>query len=90
MDLTATTGFEPEFGGDACDFRLPGIYYFSALYSSPFSTCWFVITFGTDTGLTTGPGWNDADVVDDLVSSAPSVFMPLGRVDLPHFAGQAA
>lgn len=33
--------------------------YVSALYNSPFSTSWFVITFGTDTSLTTGPGWDN-------------------------------
>jgi len=33
--------------------------YFSALYNSPFSTRWFVLTFGTDSSLTTGPGWDD-------------------------------
>lgn len=33
--------------------------YFSALYNSPFSTRWFVITFGTDTSLTAGPGWDN-------------------------------
>jgi hypothetical protein len=33
--------------------------YYSALYQSPFSTRWFVITFGTDTGLVTGPGWDN-------------------------------
>jgi subtilase family serine protease len=33
--------------------------YFSALYNSPHSTRWFVITFGTDTSLTTGPGWDN-------------------------------
>ena len=33
--------------------------YYSALYNSPFSTRWFVITFGTDTSLTTGPGWDN-------------------------------
>ena len=33
--------------------------YFSALYNSPFSTRWFVITFGTDTSLTTAPGWDN-------------------------------
>ena len=33
--------------------------YYSAFYNSPFSTRWFVITFGTDTGLTTGPGWDN-------------------------------
>ena len=33
--------------------------YISALYNSPFSTRWFVITFGTDSSLTTGPGWDN-------------------------------
>jgi subtilase family serine protease len=35
------------------------VNYFSALYNSPFSTRWFVLTFGTDTGLTTAPGWDN-------------------------------
>jgi subtilase family serine protease len=33
--------------------------YYSALYNSPFSTRWFVITFGTDTSLKTGTGWDN-------------------------------
>jgi len=33
--------------------------YVSALYDDPISTSWFVLTFGTDTSLTTGPGWDD-------------------------------
>src|SRR6266853_4065586 len=33
--------------------------YFSALYNSPFSTRWFVITFGTDSSLTVEPGWDN-------------------------------
>ena len=33
--------------------------YYSALYNSPFSTRWYVLTFGTDTSLTTGPGWDN-------------------------------
>lgn len=33
--------------------------YVSALYNSPFSTRWFVLTFGADTSLTTGPGWDN-------------------------------
>src|SRR5260370_22535867 len=33
--------------------------YYSALYNSPFSTRWDVLTFGTDTSLTTGPGWDN-------------------------------
>jgi subtilase family serine protease len=33
--------------------------FYSAIYNSPFSTRWFVITFGTDTSLVTGPGWDN-------------------------------
>ena len=33
--------------------------YFSSLYNSPFSTRWFVITFGTDSSLTVAPGWDN-------------------------------
>ena len=33
--------------------------YYSALYNSPFSTRWFVITFGTDSSLTIAPGWDN-------------------------------
>ncbi len=33
--------------------------YYSALYNSPFSTRWFVLTFGTDTSLAAGLGWDD-------------------------------
>ena len=33
--------------------------YLSALYNSPFSTRWFVITFGTDSSLATAPGWDN-------------------------------
>jgi subtilase family serine protease len=33
--------------------------FYSALYNSPFSTRWFVITFGTDTSLRTRPGWDN-------------------------------
>ena len=54
--------------------------YVSALYNSPFSTRWFVLTFGTDTSLTTGPGWDNvtglgtptgAAFVNDVVASIP-------------------
>lgn len=34
--------------------------YVSALYNSPFSTSWFVLTFGMDSTLTVGPGWDPA------------------------------
>jgi subtilase family serine protease len=33
--------------------------YMSAMYNSPFSTRWFVLTFGTDTSLSTGPGYDN-------------------------------
>ena len=33
--------------------------YYSALYNSPFSTRWFVVTFGTDTSLKTNAGWDN-------------------------------
>ena len=33
--------------------------FYSAVYNSPFSTRWFVITFGTDSSLMTAPGWDD-------------------------------
>lgn len=34
--------------------------FVSALYHSPFSTRWFVLTFGTDSSLPAGPGWDPA------------------------------
>ena len=34
--------------------------FLSALYNSPHSTRWFVITFGTDSTLKAGPGWDPA------------------------------
>ena len=34
--------------------------YISAIYNSPSSTRWDVFTFGTDSSLTTGPGWDNA------------------------------
>ena len=34
--------------------------FFSALYNSPYSTRWFVLTFGTDSTLQAGPGWDPA------------------------------
>ena len=30
-----------------------------ALYNSPFSTRWFVLTFGTDSSLVVAPGWDN-------------------------------
>jgi subtilase family serine protease len=34
--------------------------YLSAIYNSPFSTRWFVITFGTNSSLTTTEGWDNS------------------------------
>ncbi len=34
--------------------------FISALYNSPYSTRWFVLTFGTDSTLQAGPGWDPA------------------------------
>ncbi len=34
--------------------------FLSTLYNSPYSTRWFVLTFGTDSGLPAGPGWDPA------------------------------
>jgi len=33
--------------------------FLSALFQSPGSTRWDVFTFGTDSSLTTGPGWDN-------------------------------
>ncbi len=33
--------------------------HYSALYNSPFSTRWFVLTFGTDSSLVVTPGWDN-------------------------------
>ena len=34
--------------------------FYSALYNSPFTTRWFVLTFGVDSTLQAGPGWDPA------------------------------
>ena len=34
--------------------------FISALYNSPYSTRWFVLSFGLDTTLQVGPGWDQA------------------------------
>ena len=33
--------------------------FFSAMYNSPYSTRWFVLSFGTDTSLTVRRGWDN-------------------------------
>jgi subtilase family serine protease len=50
ISLSAEALVEPE---------LPTTKFFSAIYNSPFSTRWFVLSFGTDTSLSTGPGWDN-------------------------------
>jgi hypothetical protein len=54
--------------------------YFSAMYNSPFSTRWLVLTFGTESSLTAGVGWdnvtglgtpNGLTFVKDVVAAAP-------------------
>jgi subtilase family serine protease len=55
-DAAGTTTFT----SDQLAAPLDGITtYLSALYNSPFSTRWFVLTFGTDTSLTVTPGWDE-------------------------------
>jgi subtilase family serine protease len=39
---------------------VPGQQYLSTLFQSPSSTRWDVFVFGTDSSLTTGPGWDNA------------------------------
>jgi hypothetical protein len=46
--------------------------FFSAIYNSPFSTRWFVITFGTDSTLTVGPGY---DLATGLGTPNPPQFV---------------
>ncbi|WP_433966214.1 hypothetical protein [Tunturiibacter gelidiferens] len=52
--------------------------FVSALYNSPSSTRWDVLTFGTDSSLVTGPGWdnvtglgtpNGATFINDVVKA---------------------
>jgi hypothetical protein len=44
--------------------------YVSALFQSPTSTRWDVFTFGTDSSLTTGPGWDNVTGVGTPNGSA--------------------
>jgi subtilase family serine protease len=46
--------------------------FLSAIYNSPFSTRWFVITFGTDSTLTVGPGY---DLATGLGTPNPPQFV---------------
>jgi subtilase family serine protease len=50
--------------------NLPDFY--SALYNSPFSTRWFVITFGTDSTLAAGNGY---DLATGLGTPNPQAFV---------------
>ncbi len=64
---TNVTGVLQDQGGTqhltSWDLALPlqGLPSFvSTLYHSPYSTRWFVLTFGTDSSLQSGPGWDPA------------------------------
>jgi len=50
--------------------NLPDFY--SAIYNSPFSTRWFVITFGTDSTLSVGNGF---DIATGLGTPNPPAFV---------------
>jgi subtilase family serine protease len=53
-DTAGTTAYTPD------QLATPAVSpYISALYNSPFSTRWFVITFGTDTTLKADVGWDN-------------------------------
>ena len=55
-----TSGGTTSFTADQLASPLDGtVTYYSALYNSPFSTRWFVITFGTDSSLATAVGWDN-------------------------------
>jgi subtilase family serine protease len=53
--------------------------YISAIYNSPSSTRWDVFTFGTDSSLTTGPGWDNATGVGTPYA-LPMIEQVLGMV----------
>lgn len=55
-DSTGTTNYSADQLAAPLDGTLT---YYSAFYNSPFSTRWFVLTFGTDTTLTTSAGWDN-------------------------------
>lgn len=55
-----TSGGTTSFTADQLASPLDGtVTYYSAFYNSPFSTRWFVITFGTDSSLATTVGWDN-------------------------------
>jgi subtilase family serine protease len=58
--ITDATGTDPIRASELAAplYNLPS--FVSALYQSPYSTRWFVITFGLDTTLAVGPGWDTA------------------------------
>ncbi len=55
-----TSGGNTSFAADQLASPFDGtVTHYSALYNSPFSTRWFVITFGTDSSLATAVGWDN-------------------------------
>jgi subtilase family serine protease len=58
--ITDAGGTDPINSGELASplFNQPN--FISALYNSPFSTRWFVLTFGLDSTLSVGPGWDPA------------------------------
>jgi subtilase family serine protease len=53
--------------------------YISAIYNSPSSTRWDVLTFGTDSSLTTAPGWDNVTGVG-TPNALPLIEQVLGLV----------
>jgi subtilase family serine protease len=58
--ITHSTGVTRESASDLAQPLENTRRFYSALYNSLFSTRWFVLTFGTDSSLTAGQGWDNA------------------------------
>ena len=60
VGVTATKTGLKFYSADLLVEPLEGTHqYLSDLYNSPISGSWFVLTFGTDTSLTTERGWDN-------------------------------
>jgi len=57
VDASGTTGYSA--GQLATPDAAVDSHYISSLYNSPFSTRWFVLSFGTDTSLAAATGWDN-------------------------------